>query len=106
MRCAPGHGSRLLSSLSVKVAHALGVSVHRFLGHGYVFKTFRSSMPKDWITAAGALLTGLLILLPELHLIPLIPSLQVGVLVFSALTDGVFHERIGSMLELSLEDTL
>ena len=63
-------------------------------------------MPKDWITAAGALLTGLLILLPELQLIPPIPSLQVGVLVFSALAVGVFHERIGSMLELSLEDTL
>ena len=63
-------------------------------------------MPKDWITAAGALLTGLLILLPELQLIPSIPSLQVGVLVFSALAVGVFHERIGSMLESSLEDTL
>ena len=42
-------------------------------------------MPKDWITAAGALLTGLMILLPELQLIPSILSLQVGVLVFSCL---------------------
>ena len=63
-------------------------------------------MPKDWITAAGALFTGLLILLPELQLIPPIPSLQVGVMVFSALAVGVFHERVGPMLESSLEDTL
>ena len=63
-------------------------------------------MPKDWIAGAGVLLTGLLILLPELQLIPPILSLQVGLLVFSTLAVGVFHERIGAMLESSLEDTL
>jgi hypothetical protein len=63
-------------------------------------------MLKDWITAVGTLLTGLLILLPALRLMPSIPSLQVGVLVFIALAVGLFHERIGPMLESSLEDTL
>ena len=63
-------------------------------------------MPKDWITAAGALLTGLLILLLELQLIPSDTVTSGRCAGFCALAVGVFHERIGPMLESSLEDTL